>query len=72
MGTLPVVWSFCGTGAGAGAAETETGTPWKLKEEARQGTEADHPLEEEGWGAVRPITKKISSKQGTLLSGIAT
>jgi hypothetical protein len=41
-------------------------------QKGRTKAEADHPLEEEGWGAVRPITKKISSKQGTLLSGIAT
>lgn len=39
---------------------------------SRQGAEADPPLEKEGWGVARPVTKKVSSKQGASPPGIAT
>lgn len=29
--------------------------PWEQKEGARQGANADLPLEEEGWGAEKPM-----------------
>jgi hypothetical protein len=44
--------------------------PWEQKERAKQGAEADLPLEEEGQGAERPLTKMVSFKQGASQRGI--
>ena len=44
---------------------------WEQKLIARQGVEADPPLEEDGWGTTRPI-ERVSSKQGTSQPGTRT
>lgn len=49
------------TGQGQRGQEHKEGDkdpPQEKKGGARQGDEADRPLKEEGWGAVRPVTKK--------------
>lgn len=37
---------------------------------SKAGSKADPPLEEEGQGAARPVTKKVSPKQRTSQPGI--
>lgn len=52
--------------------EVDRDPPRELKEQTRQEAKADPPLEEEGWGTARPVTKQAPSKQGASQPGIAT